>query len=91
MLAHLYSSQILLNIGGEHGQDQDWISYRTLAIFLDQDWIWIFILKKKWIRTGSGYWFDFHNEIFPRVILEMARAANGPDFGRAAEVERAGR
>jgi len=23
--------------------------------------------------------------------LEMARAANGPDFGQAAEVERAGR
>jgi len=30
-------------IRGEHGQDQDWISYRILAIFLDQDWIWIFI------------------------------------------------
>ena len=33
-----------------------------------------------------------HN-IFIAVVseLEMARAANGPDFGRAAEVERAGR
>jgi len=27
---------------------------------------------------------------FGIIKLEMARAANGPDFGRAAEVERAG-
>ena len=32
---------------GEHGQDQDWISSRILAIFLGQDWIWIFIFEKK--------------------------------------------
>jgi len=36
---------------GEHGQDQDWISCRILAIFSDQDWIWIFIFEKNWIRT----------------------------------------
>ena len=53
---------------GEHGQDQNWISCRILAIFSDQDWIWIFIFEKNWIRTGSGYWFDFYNEIFLRVI-----------------------
>jgi len=43
---------------GEHGQDQDWISCRLLSIFLHQDWIWMLIFEKKWIRTGSGYWFD---------------------------------
>jgi len=37
--------------------------------FLDQDWIWIFIFEKNWIRTGSGYLFDFHNEIFLRALL----------------------
>ena len=56
---------------GEHGQDQDWISCRLLSIFLDQDWIWIFIFEKNWIRTGSGYLFDFHNEIFLRVIQDV--------------------
>jgi len=39
--------------------------------FSDQDWIWIFIFEKNWIRTGSGYWFDFYNEIFPRVIQDV--------------------
>ena len=34
-----------------NGQDQDWISCRILAIFLDQDWIWIHIFEKK---IGSG-------------------------------------
>jgi len=48
---------------GKHGQDQDWISCRILAIFSDRDWIWILIFEKKWIRTGSGYLFDFYNEI----------------------------
>jgi len=43
---------IRLSSRGEHGQDQDWISCRILAIILDQDWIWIFILEKNWIRTG---------------------------------------
>jgi len=37
-----------------------------LAIFLDQDWIWIFIFEKNWIRTG--YLFDLYNEIFLRLI-----------------------
>jgi len=46
--------------------------------FLDQDWSWIFIFEKNWIRTGSGYLFDFYNEIFQRVlssrcILNMKR------------------
>jgi len=56
---------------GEHGQDQVWISCRILAIFSDQDWIWIFIFEKKWITTGSGYWFDFYNEIFLKVIQSV--------------------
>jgi len=56
---------------GEHGQHQDWISCRILAIFSDQDWIWIFIFEKNWIRTGSGYWLDFYNEIFLRVIQDV--------------------
>jgi len=38
-----------LAIRGVHGQDQDWISYRILAIFLKQDWIWIIIFKENWI------------------------------------------
>jgi len=54
---------------GEHGQDQDWIFCRILAIFLD--WIWIFIFEKNWIRTGSGYLFDFYNEISLRVIQDV--------------------
>jgi len=40
-------------IRGEHGQDQGWISCRILAIFLDQDWIWIFIFEKNWIRQDQ--------------------------------------
>jgi len=54
-----------------NGQVQDWISWRILAIFSDQDWIWIFIFEKNWIRIGSGYWFDFYNEIFLRVIQDV--------------------
>ena len=56
---------------GEHGQDQDWISCSILSIFLDQDWIWIYIFEKNWIKTGSGYWFDFYNEIFLRVNQDV--------------------
>jgi len=37
-----------LHTRGEHGQDQDWISCRILANFLDQDWIWIFIFEINW-------------------------------------------
>jgi len=44
---------------------------RILAIFSDQDWIWIFIFEKGWIRTGSGYLFDFYNEISLRVIQDV--------------------
>ena len=39
-----------VHIRGKHGQDQDWIYCRILAIFLDQVWIWIFIFEK----IGSG-------------------------------------
>jgi len=28
-------------------------------------------LKKNWIRTGSGYTFDFYKEIFLRVIQDV--------------------
>jgi len=28
-------------------------------------------LNKNWIRTGSGYLFDFYNEIFLRVIQDV--------------------
>jgi len=28
-------------------------------------------LKKNWIRTGSGYWFDFYKEIFLRLIQDV--------------------
>jgi len=38
---------------------------------LDRDWVWIFIFEKKWIRTGSGFLFDFYNEIFLRAIQEV--------------------
>jgi len=55
----------------EHGQGQDWISCRICMIFLDQDWIWIFIFETNWIRPGSGYLFDFCNEIFLRVIQDV--------------------
>ena len=52
---------------GEHGQDQDCISSRILAIFLDQNWVGIFIFEK----IGSGYFFDFYNEIYLRVIQDF--------------------
>jgi len=42
-----------------------------LRFFSDQAWIWIFIFEKNWIRTGSGYWSDFYNEIFLRVIQDV--------------------
>jgi len=58
---------------GEHGQDQDWISCRILAIFSDQDWIWTLIFEKNWIRAGSGHWFDFCSEIFLRVIQDVTK------------------
>ena len=53
---------------GGHGEDQDWTSCRILAIFSDQDWIWIFIFEKNWIRTASGYLLNFYNEISLKVI-----------------------
>jgi len=58
-------------IRGEHGQDQDWIYCRILAISFDQDWIWKFFFEKHWIRTGSGYLFDFYDKIFMRVIQDV--------------------
>jgi len=42
-----------------------------LRFFLDQDWIWIFIFEENWIRIGSGYLFDFYNEIFLTVIQDI--------------------
>jgi len=42
-----------------------------LRFCLDQDWIWIFVFEKIWIRTRSGYLFDFYNEIFLRVIQDV--------------------
>jgi len=56
---------------GEDGQDQDWISCRIHAIFLDQDWIWILFFEKNWIRTGSVYLFDLCNETFLKVIQDV--------------------
>ena len=53
----------------EHGQD--WIYCRILAIFLDQNWIWIFIFEKNWFRTGSRYLFDFYYESFLTVIQDV--------------------
>jgi len=41
------------------------------VVFLDHDCIWIFIFEREWIRTGSGYLFDFYNEVFLRVILDV--------------------
>ena len=40
-----------------------------LRFFLDQDWIWIFIFEKIWIRTG--YLFDFYNKISLRMIQDV--------------------
>ena len=53
---------------GEHGQDQDWISCRILAIFWIRIGFGYLFLKKYWIRTGSGYLFYFYNEISLRLI-----------------------
>jgi len=53
---------------------------QVLAIFSDQDWIWIFIFEKKWIRTGSGYWFDLYNEIFLRVIQDVTNDGDSAFF-----------
>ena len=48
--------------------------------FLDQDWIWIFIFEKKWIRTGSGYWFDFYNELCLKVIEDVTNDGDSVFF-----------
>jgi len=60
-----------VSVRGEHGRDQDWISCRILTIFSDQDWIWVFIFEKNWIRTGPGYLFAFYNESSRRVIHDV--------------------
>ena len=54
-----------------------------LAIFSNQDAVWIFIFEKNWIRTGSGYWFDFHNEIFLRVIQDVTNDGGSVFFAMA--------
>jgi len=38
---------------------------------LKQDWIWIIVFDENWIRTGSGYLFDFYNEISLKVIPDV--------------------
>ena len=48
--------------------------------FLGQDWIWIFIFEKKWIRTGSGYWFDFYNELCLKVIQDVTNDGDSVFF-----------
>jgi len=48
----------------EHGQDQVWISCRILAIFRIRIGFGYLFLKK----IGSGYSFNFYNEISLRVI-----------------------
>ena len=45
--------------------------------FSDQDWILIFIFEKNW----SGYWFDFHNGIFLRVIQDVRNDGGSVFFG----------
>jgi len=47
------------------------IGYPAGCDFFGQDWIWIFIFEKNWIRIVSGYLFDFYNEIFLRVIQDV--------------------
>jgi len=42
-----------------------------LRFCLKQDWIWIIIFEEDWIRLGSGYLFDFYNEVFLRVIQDV--------------------
>jgi len=59
--------ELLIRNKGKYGQD--WISCRILAIFSDQDWIFIF--EKIWIRTGSGCLFDFYNKISLRAIQDV--------------------
>jgi len=51
-----------------------------LAIFSDRDWIWIFICETNWIRTGSGYWYDFYNESFLRVIQDVTNDGGSVSF-----------
>jgi len=67
---------------GEHGQDQDWISCRILAIFQIRIVFGYSFLKNKWSRTGSGYWFDFYNEILMRVIRDVTNDGDSVFFAR---------
>jgi len=55
----------------EHGQDHDWIFSKIRLFRIRIRFGYLFIFEKNWIRTGSGYWFDFHNEIFLRVIQDV--------------------
>ena len=41
---------------------------------------WVFIFEKNWIRTGSGYWFAFYNEIFLRVIQDVTNVVGSVFF-----------
>jgi len=42
-----------------------------------QDWIWILIFFFNWKRTGSGYLFDFYNEISLRVTQDVSVTIDG--------------
>jgi len=42
-----------------------------LQFFFDQHWNWIFIFEKNWIRTRTGYLFDFYNEFFLKVMQDV--------------------
>jgi len=35
---------------------------------------------KNWIRTGSGYWLDFYNEIFLRMIEDVTNDGGSVSF-----------
>jgi len=51
-----------------------------LQFFSDQEWIWIFIFEKNWIRTGSGCLFDFYNEISQRVFQDVTNDGSSVFF-----------
>jgi len=69
----------------EHGQDQDWISWRIRAIFSEQDWIWIFIFEKN-DQDRTGYLFDFYKEISLRVIQDVKNDSGCVFFATVSDV-----
>jgi len=74
ILLKFFGSDHQISISAQHWWawiGPGWMSCRILPIFSDQDWIWIFIFEKNWIRTGSVYLFGFYNEISLRVIQDV--------------------